>query len=53
MKYSWNTTPANSAPMARMNSGTSITIGNSCTWCITSWLARGVPWNVMKISRQE
>ena len=35
------------------DSGTSMTGGDSWTWCMTSWLARGSPWKVMKISRQE
>ena len=31
----------------------SITMGDSWTWCMTSVVARGRPWKVMKISRHE
>ena len=45
--------PAKRAPTASSASGMVMTFGDSCTWLITSAEARGVPWNVMKMRRQE
>ena len=43
----------NNTLLGRLRIGASITIGDSWTWCMTSVVARGRPWKVMKISRQE
>ena len=53
MNQSCSAQPANTAPSARIISGTVIQGVLSCTCSMVWWFARGAPWNVMMISRQE
>ena len=46
-------TPEKIAPTASRTSGMVITLGDSCTFAMTSSLARGAPWKVMNSSRHE
>ena len=45
--------PAKMAPSARITNGIIIDLGASWTWLMVFWSARGLPWKVMKMSRQE
>ena len=53
MNQSCSAQPANTAPTARIINGTVIQGVLSCTCSIVCRSARGVPWKVMMISRQE
>ncbi len=53
MNCSCSAQPEKIAPTARISSGTVIHGVLSCTCSIVCASARGAPWNVMMISRQE